>query len=116
MKKNHVTDEGVELDGTLTNEDTVTDKTIEKTANHSGGNNFSREFVDEKVGKPNFIISSPIFIYLHLSLQTKKRVKTTHPPSNNGIILGAPEITANLYCNFVYLYWEGCVICSIFLR
>ena len=22
-------------------------------------------------------------------------------------VLGAPENTANLYCNFVYLYWEG---------
>ena len=30
--------------------------------------------------------------------------------------LGAPDITANLYCNCVYLYWEGCVICSIYLR
>ena len=28
--------------------------------------------------------------------------------------MGDPEITANLYCNFSYLYWEGCVICSIF--
>ena len=32
------------------------------------------------------------------------------------MILGASEVTANLYCNFVYLYWEGCVICSIYLR
>ena len=31
-------------------------------------------------------------------------------------VLGAPEITANLCCNFAYLYWEGCVICSIHLR
>ena len=31
-------------------------------------------------------------------------------------ILGASEITANLYCNCVHLYWEGCVICSIDLR
>ena len=51
MYKSLLTDEGVELDGTLTNEDTVTDKTIEKTANHSGRNNISREFVDEKVSK-----------------------------------------------------------------
>ena len=28
-------------------------------------------------------------------------------------ILGASEITADLYCNCVHLYWEGCVICSI---
>ena len=30
-------------------------------------------------------------------------------------ILGDPEVTANLYCNFAYLYWESCVICSIYL-
>ena len=30
-------------------------------------------------------------------------------------ILGASEITANLHCNCVDLYWEGCVICSIIL-
>ena len=31
-------------------------------------------------------------------------------------VLGASEITANLYCNCVYLYREGCVIFSIYLR
>jgi len=31
-------------------------------------------------------------------------------------ILGDPEVTANLYCNFTYPYWEGCVICSTYLR
>ena len=31
-------------------------------------------------------------------------------------ILGASKITANLYRNCVYLYWEGCVFCSIYLR
>ena len=31
-------------------------------------------------------------------------------------LLSDPEVTANLYCNFAYLYWEGCVICSIYLR
>ena len=30
-------------------------------------------------------------------------------------ILGASEITANLYCNCVHLRWEGCVICSIYI-
>ena len=29
---------------------------------------------------------------------------------NSAIVLGALEINANLYCNFVHLYWEGCVI------
>ena len=33
-----------------------------------------------------------------------------------GNILGASEITANLYCNCVHLYWEAWVICSIYLR
>ena len=31
-------------------------------------------------------------------------------------ILGDPEVTANMCCNFAYPYWEGCVICSIYLR
>ena len=31
-------------------------------------------------------------------------------------LLGDQEVTANLYCNFAYLYWEGCVICSVNLR
>ena len=31
-------------------------------------------------------------------------------------LLGDPEITANLYGNFAYPYWEGCMICSIYLR
>ena len=30
--------------------------------------------------------------------------------------IGDPEVTANLYCNFAYPYWEGCEICSIYLR
>ena len=31
-------------------------------------------------------------------------------------LLGDPEVTANLYCNFVFLYLEGSVISSIYLR
>ena len=27
-------------------------------------------------------------------------------------LLGDPEVTANLYCNFAYPHWEGYVICS----
>ena len=38
------------------------------------------------------------------------------PPVPFRQILGASEITENLYCNYVDLYWEGCVICSIYLR
>ena len=32
-------------------------------------------------------------------------------------VLGEQEVTANLYCNFADPNnWEGCVICSIYLR
>ena len=31
-------------------------------------------------------------------------------------ILDDPDVTISLYCNFSYPYWEGCVICSIYLR
>ena len=30
-------------------------------------------------------------------------------------VLGVSEITANLYCNCVHLYWEGCAIISIYI-
>ena len=36
--------------------------------------------------------------------------------SRQPALLGGPEITANLYYNCTYLYWEGCMICSIYLR
>ena len=36
--------------------------------------------------------------------------------TTTGLLLGDPEVTANLYYNFAYPYWEGCVICSIYLR
>ena len=29
-------------------------------------------------------------------------------PDYRELILGDPEVTANLYCNFAYPYWEGC--------
>ena len=32
------------------------------------------------------------------------------------LLLSDPEVTANLYSNVEYLYWEGCVICSMYLR
>jgi len=37
-------------------------------------------------------------------------------PETKEDILGASDITANLYCYCVYLYWEGSVIFSIYLR
>ena len=41
-------------------------------------------------------------------------VEMCRPLINN--LLGDPEVTANLYCNFAYLYWEGYLICGIYLR
>ena len=32
----------------------------------------------------------------------------------NIYVLGDPEVTANLYFNFAYLYWEGCDLQYIF--
>ena len=29
-------------------------------------------------------------------------------------LLGDPEVTAKLYCNFAYPYWEGCV-CAVYI-
>ena len=37
-------------------------------------------------------------------------------PADYVMELGDPEVTANLYCNFAYPYWEGCVISIIYLR
>ena len=50
----------------------------------------------------------------HNFLQTDSSY--THDHCVMYMVLGDPEVTANLYCNFAYLYWEGCVICSIYLR
>ena len=43
-------------------------------------------------------------------------VDKTYSKNSANEILGASEITANLYCNSVHLHWEGCVICSIDLK
>ena len=34
----------------------------------------------------------------------------------NNVKLGDPEVTVNLYCDFAFPHWEGCRICSIYLR
>ena len=51
---------------------------------------------------------------------SKRRIRPSvlfmNPPYVDKYLLGDPEVTVNLYCNFAYLYWEGCVICSIYLR
>ena len=61
----------------------------------------------------------------HQQIEIKCWDKLTPPPSIdilaelNGLeteLMGDPEVTANLYRYFAYTYWEGCVICSIYLR
>ena len=42
------------------------------------------------------------------------RLHTCAPIS--ALLMGDPEITANLYCNFAHPYWEGCGICSTYLQ
>ena len=53
---------------------------------------------------------------LSLILTTNRELRMCVRAYNQSDLLGDPEITANMYCNFMYLYWEGYVICSIYLR
>ena len=50
------------------------------------------------------------------SIKAKESTTSLNFPHPTRLLLGDPEITANLYCNFAYPFWEGCVICSIYLR
>ena len=59
----------------------------------------------------NYALCSHILHYLKMYV-----ILRVHFNLEKKIVLGASEITANLYCNFVYLYCEGCVICIIYLR
>ena len=45
---------------------------------------------------------------------SKKKKKTDDTFTFRCQVLGASEVTANLYCNCVHLHWEGCVIFSIY--
>ena len=49
-----------------------------------------------------------IYIYIYIYIFSMKPKVT--------MVMVASEITANVYCNCVHIYWEGCVICSIYLR
>ena len=51
-----------------------------------------------------------------LEIKTLAGSRFFHWKLNLSILLGDQEVTASLYCNFAYLYWEGWVICSIYLR
>ena len=55
-----------------------------------------------------------------LEKQTKRQTDTQNRDRQRAKtrihVLGLSEITENLYCNCVHLYWEGWMICSIYLR
>ena len=51
---------------------------------------------------------------IKIDREKERAVLTQFLATRNG--LGNPEVTANLYCNFAYLYREGCVIFSIYFR
>ena len=57
-----------------------------------------------------------IDIHFYLVHEIKMAVKSALKRRLPMDILGEPEVKANLYCNFANLYWEGYVICSIYLR
>ena len=59
----------------------------------------------------NYALCSNILHYLKMYV-----ILRVHFNLEKKIVLGASEITANLYCYRVYLYWEGCVIHSVYLR
>ena len=42
--------------------------------------------------------------------KTKKITEKKNKITNKTKMLGEPEVTANLYYNFGYPYWEGCTI------
>ena len=51
----------------------------------------------------------------HFISSKRLHVAVGRVPSGN-TVLGDPEVTANLYCDFAYPFMEGCGICSIYLR
>ena len=55
-------------------------------------------------------------VFLFFNFQTTRAPKAISLMEVFQNLLDDPEVTANLYCNFAYLYWEGCVICSKYLQ
>ena len=53
--------------------------------------------------------------YLYQIGRESAKLKTEDGEAGR-LILGDTEVAANLYCNFTFMYWEGCKICSIYLR
>ena len=71
------------------------------------GFDFAKKYIQKKnVNSKRGSLMSPFSIYLILKFSLMSILIE---------ILGALEVTANLYCNCVHLYWEGCVIFSIYL-
>ena len=69
---------------------------------------FSKQYISMQFAP--FFVSS-------LSFSPPKFVPSGHSHHHRILhnILGDPEATANLYCNFSYPYLEGCVIWSIYI-
>ena len=77
-----------------------------------------KETLLKKEAKFSPLFSLTIFLYFYGNLMEKNNwecYSATCLFCSSSHLLGAPEVTANLYCNFAYLYWKGCVICSIYL-
>ena len=60
------------------------------------------------------MLTTIVLYFIHFPVKIFSFEVESHFLKNNSLLLGDPEVTTNLYCNFAYLYWEGCVICSIY--
>ena len=56
------------------------------------------------------------FLAIQICIQNYDESQSKEGKRSKKVLLGDPEVTANLYCNFACPYWEGCVIFSIYLR
>ena len=101
---------------------------VKKSAKKEGLKHFSI-ILQKHTPKIWISTSSNCWIWINVFLKSQiwiciifggsKGLPQSYIPSSKVIsylqyILGDPEVTTNLYCNFVYLYWEGCVICRHF--
>ena len=69
-------------------------------------------FVKKMLPEPNNWTRGKIYAQKNIYCMSKK----FRPILYIKLLLGASEITANLYRNCVHLYWEGYVNCRIYLR
>ena len=59
------------------------------------------------------------FIHIYRNLSPFEHLmmiqQSAHFICKRNHLFGASKITANIDCNCVHLYWQGCVICSIYI-